>query len=83
MLKDGDKYTAYKNFGGHSFNFYYLERGGGAANCKIKFNIPAMNADDITISKDIENYDDGAYSDVEFSYELYVEISCRKMHNTH
>ena len=78
FVKDGDKYTTYKNFEGHSFNFYYLERGGGAANCKIKFNIPAINSDDITISKDIENYDDGAYSDVEFSYELYVEDQLQK-----
>ena len=78
FVKNGDKYTTYKNFGGHSFNFYYLERGGGAANCKIKFNIPAMDPGDITISKDIENYDEGAYSDVEFSYELYVEKQLQK-----
>ncbi len=67
------EYTTFKNFSAHDFRFFYLERGGGAANCKLRFNIPAMDKDSINVSKEIENYDDGAYSDVEFSYELYVE----------
>ena len=66
------KYTTFKNFSAHDFRFFYLERGGGAANCKLRFNIPAMDKDSINVSKEIENYDEGAYSDVEFFYELYV-----------
>ena len=72
------QYTTYKNFSGHDFRFFYLERGGGASNCKIRFNIPAKDKKDITISKEIENYDGGAYSDVEFSYELYIENQLQK-----
>lgn len=70
--KINGQYTTFKNFGVHDFKMFYLERGGGAANCKIRFNIPTMDKDSINISKEIENYDQGAYSDVEFSYELYV-----------
>lgn len=70
--KVNGQYTTFKNFSAHDFRFFYLERGGGAANCKLRFNIPAMDKDSINISKEIENYDEGAYSDVEFSYELYV-----------
>lgn len=70
--KINGQYTTFKNFGAHDFRMFYLERGGGAANCKIRFNIPTMDKDSINISKEIENYDQGAYSDVEFSYELYV-----------
>lgn len=70
--KVNGQYTTFKNFSAHDFRFFYLERGGGAANCKLRFNIPAMDKDSINVSKEIENYDEGAYSDVEFSYELYV-----------
>lgn len=70
--KVNGQYTTFRNFGAHDFRFFYLERGGGAANCKLRFNIPTMDKDSINISKEIENYDEGAYSDVEFSYELYV-----------
>ena len=64
-------YTTYKNYGGHNMDFFYLERGGGAANCKIKFNMPALDKDSVTVSKEIENYDEGAYNDVEFSFKMY------------
>ena len=77
--KDGNgKYTTYKNFDVHDFEFFYLERGGGASNCRIKFNIPTVDAEDIIISKEIENYDEDAYSDVEFSYKLYVDKQLQK-----
>lgn len=64
-------YTTYKNYSGHNMDFFYLERGGGAANCKIKFNMPALDKDSVTVSKEIENYDEGAYNDVEFSFKMY------------
>lgn len=72
------KYTTYKNFDVHDFKFFYLERGAGASNCRIKFNMPAVNAEDIIISKEIEDYDENAYNDIEFSYELYVDDKLQK-----
>ena len=50
----------------------------GASNCRIKFNMPAVNAEDIIISKEIEDYDENAYNDIEFSYELYVDNKLQK-----
>lgn len=72
------KYTTYKNFDVHDFKFFYLERGAGASNCRIKFNMPAVNAEDIIISKEIEDYDENAYNDIEFSYELWVGDELQK-----
>ena len=73
-----DEYTTYKNFDVHDFKFFYLERGAGASNCRIKFNMPAVNAEDIIISKEIEDYDENAYNDIEFSYELWVGDELQK-----
>ena len=65
------KYTSFKNFSSHEMKFFYLERGAGASNCEIGFNMPVMPKDSITIGKEISNYEQGAYSDVEFEFELY------------
>ena len=61
------------NYSDHRLEFFYLERGGGAANCRLKFNMPTLPNDGITVSKLIDNYDEGAYTDVEFEFELYLD----------
>lgn len=61
------------NYTDHRMEFFYLERGGGAANCRIKFNMPSLPNNGITVSKIIDNYDQGAYTDVEFEFELYID----------
>lgn len=68
---DGE-YTSFKNFSSHDMKFFYLERGGGASNCKIKFNMPVLPEDSIRIGKEISNYDKGAYNDVQFQFKLYT-----------
>ena len=57
----------------HRLEFIYLERGAGESNCNLKFNMPTIPKEGITVQKEIENYDDGAYTDVEFQFELYLE----------
>lgn len=64
----------FKNFSSHSMQFFYLERGAGASNCKIEFNMRPLPKDSVTIEKEISNYDSGAYSDTEFSFKLYEKI---------
>lgn len=68
----GGNYTSFKNFSPHDMKFFYLERGAGASNCKIEFNMPVLPKDSITIGKAISNYDEGAYSDVDFEFEVYT-----------
>ncbi len=68
----GGNYTSFKNFSSHEMKFFYLERGAAASNCKIEFNMPVLPEDSIRIGKEISNYDEGAYNDVEFQFQLYT-----------
>ena len=68
-----DSQEKFLDYSEHRLEFFYLERGGGAANCRLKFNMPSLPNDGITVSKLIDNYDQGAYTDVEFQFELYVD----------
>ena len=68
-----DGTSRFKDYSGHTLNFYYLERGAHDTNCKIKFNLISIPKDSITIEKEIVNYAAGAYSDVEFSFKMYLQ----------
>ncbi|MBS6677141.1 MAG: hypothetical protein KH330_05320 [Clostridiales bacterium] len=65
----------FKDYSLHKMNFFYLERGGGASNCKLDFNLPTLPAGSITVQKEIDNFMEGAYSDIGFQFELYADLN--------
>ena len=37
----------------HTLNFYYLERGAGASNCAIRFNLPTIPENSLLVGKEL------------------------------
>ena len=67
---DGNTFSDYTE---HTIHFYYLERGQGASNCKLEFNLPTLPEDRITVGKEITDSNASVYSDVEFSFKLEIK----------
>ncbi|WP_392886709.1 fibro-slime domain-containing protein [Eubacterium limosum] len=66
----GDTFADYT---GHEIKIFYMERGAGASNCKMTFNLPTVPKDSVSITKEVTNVNEGAYTDVNFAFKLYVE----------
>ena len=45
--------NTFSDYTDHKINFYYLERGAGASNCKLKFNIQSIPEDDVIVEKQL------------------------------
>ena len=43
--------SIFKDYTAHTINFYYLERGKGDSNCKLKFNLPTVPKKSVTVEK--------------------------------
>lgn len=58
----------------HRMEFFYLERGGDASNCKIKFNLPAIPTKAITVTKQVTALESGAKidADQDYSFQLFT-----------
>lgn len=67
---DGNTFSDYSN---HEIKIFYMERGGGASNCKMKFNLPVMPKDSITVRKEVTNINEGSHSDVNFNFRLFLQ----------
>ena len=61
--------TPYKT---HHLSFFYLERGDGGSNCKIKFNLPVKPSKAIDIEKETLGTID---ADQQFQFQLFVDDS--------
>lgn len=69
--KVGEKWdsTSYKT---HHLSFFYLERGDGGSNCKIRFNLPVKPSKAIDIEKETLGTID---ENKKFQFQLFVDSS--------
>lgn len=44
----------FKDYSEHTLSFFYLERGAGGSNCKIKFNLPTIPKNSLVVGKELE-----------------------------
>ena len=54
----------------HTINFYYLERGEGASNCKLEFNIQTVPEDSVIVEKQLGV--SGVENNEEFTFKAQV-----------
>lgn len=74
--KEGDFVSGkdiFKDYTVHTINFYYLERGKGDSNCKLKFNLPTVPDGSVKVQKQLSNTDKEKYADVKFKFQLLVK----------
>ncbi len=67
---DGD---TFRDYSAHNIKMFYMERGAGASNLHMKFNLPTIPEGQITVAKDLTNTDKDRYANVEFSFQLNAQ----------
>ncbi len=72
----------FSNYSEHSFNFYYMERGQGASNCYIKFNLPAIPTGSISVSKDLNATSDYQQEHRTDEYRMQLIVDGQAQANT-
>lgn len=70
---NGKTNKIFSDYSKHEIKIFYMERGSGASNCKMEFNLPVMPKDSIKIAKTVGNINEGSYSNIEFEFKLYIE----------
>ncbi len=68
----------FKNYTKHTFKMWYMERGAGASNLKIKFNLPVIPDQTIEVEKQVVNnqgVEVNYAEDIDFEFNLKVNNS--------
>lgn len=45
--------NTFKDYSNHTFNFYYMERGSGSSVCRLNFNMPLLQKNSISVTKEL------------------------------
>lgn len=67
---DGDTFADYTS---HSFKMFYMERGKGASNLHMKFNLQVIPDGQVEVRKELKNTDKEKYSNVKFAFQVYAQ----------
>ena len=62
----------FANYSSHTMQMFYMERGAGASNLRIKFNLQTIPTDSINVVKGVENLNSVLASEQEYTMQLFV-----------
>ena len=65
--------TVFRDYSTHDMKVYYMERGAGASNLHMRFNLTAVKPGEVTLSKTVTGSDDIDYDLMEFPYQIYYQ----------
>mgnify|MGYP002550236027 CR=1 FL=1 len=65
--------NTFKDYTTHSFKMFYMERGAGASNLHMKFNIQVIPEGQVEVRKELSNTDKEKYSNVKFAFQVYAQ----------
>lgn len=69
--KEGKK--VFKDYSTHTMKIFYMERGAGASNLKMRFNLASMNPNQILLSKDVSGIADAEYLTTKFAFQIHYQ----------
>lgn len=61
----------FKDYTNHTMKMFYMERGAGASNLHMRFNLAAVKPGTVVLSKSISGTDKPDYDLAEFPYQIY------------
>lgn len=76
FVKNADGTYRFRDYSTHSLKMFYFERGGDKSNCQIKFNMPAIPKETISIGKNIDGAEkDKVDPNASYTFRLYADNS--------
>ena len=71
IFKEGT--SVFKDYTAHTMKMFYMERGAGASNLIMRFNLTTSNEGQLLLSKEISGTDKQDYSGAEFPFQIYYK----------
>ena len=81
FFEDGE--TVFRDYSTHRMNVFYMERGAGASNLFMRFNLTAVKPGEVTLSKEVTGSDNIDYDLMEFPYQILYKTQDDSPYDEH
>lgn len=61
----------FKDYSSHTMKIFYMERGAGASNLKLRFNLAIVPENSVFLEKQLTGMQTNDYSNTKYAYQLY------------
>ena len=70
---NGESCRVFKDYSAHTVRIFYMERGAGASNLRMRFNLATVNPGEVLLSKEIVGTDKQDYASVKFPFQIFYD----------
>ncbi len=78
-FKDGG--TIFKDYTTHTMRIFYMERGAGAANLHMRFNLASVSPGTVELSKELDGIEKDVSVLAEFPYQIWYSLPDEPLEN--
>ena len=71
-FEDGS--TVFRDYTTHTMKIFYMERGAGASNLHMRFNLSSVKQDQVLLNKKISGTEKEDYKLAEYGYQIYYRF---------
>lgn len=71
---NGQSVYVFKDYSNHTMRMFYMERGAGASNLHMRFNLAAVKPGTVELSKKLSGTDSASNTLIEFPYQIYYKV---------
>ena len=80
VLNDEGNYV-FTDYSNHTMKMFYMERGAGASNLHMRFNLAAVEPGAFILSKKLSGADEASNDLIEFPYQVYYKTTADLEHS--
>ena len=70
FTRNGDGQYVFRNYSNHDMKIFYMERGAGASNLRMRFNLAAVKPGSFLLSKKLSGTEEADNALIEFPYQI-------------
>lgn len=74
FTKNDDGQYIFRDYTNHTMKMFYMERGQGASNLHMRFNLAAVRPGTVVLSKKLSGTENAANNLIEFPYQIYYRL---------